>query len=360
MPGEIGIPFPPIYCIVGAYRLCTDPQLYSPIWTRSRQSLKRAALLCIPLILLSLPLTKLYVVYILSRSPLSPKNIHDAAMFGVSPVKYTTWVLVLGQVTFVIEWMLKREMKKSRTEVYERTVQSRGKPLDFWQPYVEEWKAPPFERAKRSSERQSFYKKLASPIFRMVVLRVLLTPLSFIPGLSLCVMSSIRSLTLARQLHEPYFKAKKMTPNEIELWMVERQKEYRMFGFAASIFERVPLLGLVFSISNRIGAAMYAHDLEKVQHEYRSGHLIPTKVYESKTAKIHEMQVNSGIPEEVVHGIGGYPGVKGPVKIGKDGEEIGKPVEGAVSAIGSAREEKEGGGEGLTKRSVPPALPPRP
>ncbi|GAA5913927.1 uncharacterized protein JCM6883_000120 [Sporobolomyces salmoneus] len=325
MPTEL-LPFPPSYVVVGAYRLCTDRNLYEPIWTRSRQSLKRAALFCIPLLLLSFPLTRLYVVYILSRSPFSPKNIHDAQLLGVSPVQYTTWMLVLGQVTFIVEWMLKRELKKSRTEVYDRTVQSRGKPTEFWQPYVEEWKVPPFDRAKRSAERQSFYKKLASPIFRMLVLRVLLTPLSFIPGLALCVMSSIRALTLARTLHEPYFKSKRMTPSEVELWMVERQKEYRMFGFCAALAERIPLFGLIFSISNRIGAAMYAHDLEKRQHEFSSGTRTATKVYESKTARIADMQAQSGIPEEVVHGVGGYPSRKQAVKILKDGTEIGKPM----------------------------------
>lgn len=38
---------------------------------------------------------------------------------------------------------------------------------------------------------------------RSLFLLVLLTPLSFIPGLALCVLSSIRSLTLARTLHQP-------------------------------------------------------------------------------------------------------------------------------------------------------------
>jgi hypothetical protein len=52
-----------------------------------------------------------------------------------------------------------------------------------------------------------------------------------------------------------------MTPNEINLWVVERQKEYRLFGFTSAVIERIPLFGLVFSISNRIGAAMYAHDV---------------------------------------------------------------------------------------------------
>ena len=34
-----------------------------------------------------------------------------------------------------------------------------------------------------------------------------------------------------------------------------------VFGFVASLMERIPLVGLVFSISNRIGAAMWAHDV---------------------------------------------------------------------------------------------------
>jgi len=38
------------------------------------------------------------------------------------------------------------------------------------------------------------------------------------------------------------------------------------------------------------------------------------------------MQSDSGIPEEIVHGVGGFPGSKGPIKITKDGEEIGKPL----------------------------------
>lgn len=236
---------------VGAYRLLTDSSLYLPIWRRSGKALQRALLLALPLALVSLPLTRIYVQFILARSPFSPSDIHNANFLGVSPVQYTTWMLVLGQASMFLEWMLKRELRKSRDEVYEATVRSRGKgapvslsPLphleatrradllprslaaaDFWQPYTEEWREPPIERAKRAGEKQSFYMRLSSPLMRIVLLRgassllfsssslahwlnssscplaVLLTPLSFIPGLSLAVMSAIRSLTLGRSLH---------------------------------------------------------------------------------------------------------------------------------------------------------------
>lgn len=47
------------------------------------------------------------------------------------------------------------------------------------------------------------------------------------------------------------------------------------------------------------------------------------------------MQTRSGIPDEVLHGVGGYPTQKAPVKILEDGSEVGKPT------------------------GQPPALPPR-
>lgn len=100
-----------------------------------------------------------------------------------------------------------------------------------------------------------------------------------------------------------------MTPLQEELFIVERLKEFRMFGFTAALVERIPLVGIVFSISNRIGAAMWAHDMEKRQHAFREGKLVPEKVYESKTAAVAAV---NDLPEDFA---GGFPTHKGPVKI---------------------------------------------
>ena len=94
---------------------------------RSRKTLLRAVYAFLPFFLISYPLTRLYVTLILARSPFSPNNIHDAAVLGVSVVRYTTMVLVLGQVSMLLEWALRRELGKSKEEVYEATVRSRGK-----------------------------------------------------------------------------------------------------------------------------------------------------------------------------------------------------------------------------------------
>jgi hypothetical protein len=82
-----------------------------------------------------------------------------------------------------------------------------------------------------------------------------------------------------------------MEERQIAIFMEERKWDYRAFGFTAALVESIPLAGLIFSISNRIGAAMWAHgmdvvlslrplpdfleDLEKRQHLFLSGELKP-------------------------------------------------------------------------------------
>lgn len=111
------------------------------------------------------------MTYILSRSPLSPKNLHDAAFFGISPIVYTTWALLFGQLSTLLEWALSRELKKAREEAYEATVRSRGKEGAWWGGYEEEWLVPPVAKAARAAEKQGFYTKLSTPLVRVVLLK---------------------------------------------------------------------------------------------------------------------------------------------------------------------------------------------
>ena len=93
--------------------------------------------------------------------------------------------------------------------------------------------------------------------------------MDFVPLFGITLGAALRSLSYGRLLHKSFFEAKRMSPFQIELWITERQTAYRSFGFVAALMERIPLAGLIFSISNRIGAAMWAHDLEKRQQAIR-------------------------------------------------------------------------------------------
>lgn len=64
-----------------------------------------------------------------------------------------------------------KELKIARAHAYEATVKSRGKSPDFWQPYVEEWKVPPFERARRSAQRQGFLMQANNRFVRLAIFK---------------------------------------------------------------------------------------------------------------------------------------------------------------------------------------------
>lgn len=164
-------------------------------------------------------------------------------------------MFVLSQCSTILELWLRRRLKAARAKAYGETVRSRGKAADWWTDYYEEWEEPPTQKALKGAQKQSFYTKLATPLLRFFVFKVLLLPLDWVPFLSLFLSAWLRSLTLGRQLHEPFFQAKRMTPLQVEVWVTERSFAYRQFGFAAALFEHIPILGLVLSISNRVGAA---------------------------------------------------------------------------------------------------------
>lgn len=75
-----------------------------------------------------------------------------------------------------------------------------------------------------------------------------------------------------------------MTKDQVAVFIEERKWDYRgmhahifttllfstqsfcaiVFGFTAALAERIPIIGLIFAVSNRIGAAMWAHGMNSI------------------------------------------------------------------------------------------------
>ncbi|KAF7967778.1 hypothetical protein HWV62_33195 [Athelia sp. TMB] len=76
------------------------------------------------------------------------------------------------------------------------------------------------------------------------------------------ILPTCEGLTLALTM---YFEAKKISKHQVAVFMEVRKWDYRTFGSVVSLLEGLPITRLVFTISNRSGATMWAHDLEKKQ-----------------------------------------------------------------------------------------------
>ncbi|KII93002.1 hypothetical protein PLICRDRAFT_35170 [Plicaturopsis crispa FD-325 SS-3] len=259
--------FPPSYVVVGAYRLFTDRAMYVPAWDKCRHATRRGLIVAAIWAISSYKLQKVFIkTFLVSSTRIT--GLRNDTIFGYqNPFDLPTYATILflsSQVSYILLFFLRRNIGIARTRAWDQTVASRGKGSDFWGPYVEEWDVPP--NVDERGRAGGVERWLGSWVGRMVFRRVILLPFALNPLLHILLSAGLRSLGTARYLHKPYFEAKKMSPSQVAVFLEERKWDYRIFGFAAALFEGLPIIGLIFSISNRVGAAMWAHDLEKRQH----------------------------------------------------------------------------------------------
>jgi len=253
-------------------------------------------------------------LFLLTTHRFSGYGLSEHQVFGhnISLTTYATVMFMSGQITGLIKYFLARNLAIARQRAWDQVVASRGKSPDFWGPYVEEWSKPPSVKPGG----RNWEKWVGGWALRFIVRNVLVTPLSIlVPYAGLLIGAVIKSISMSRTLHAPYFIAKKMTPLEIAVYMEERRFDYYTFGFAAALLESLPVIGLLFSISNRVGAAMWAFDLEKRQDRFRKGQEIPKppRTVTMPDGSVVEFAPSQWPQDDFVHGeqmVGGWVDVK--------------------------------------------------
>ncbi|TFK32566.1 hypothetical protein BDQ12DRAFT_616860 [Crucibulum laeve] len=271
---SLRLEFPPSYVIVGVYRLFTDKLLWKPAWDKCKHATQRGAIVGTIWAVLTFGIQKKFIQVFLANSP-RITGLSNDTMFGYKiPFNIHTYatILLLGsQITYILKFFLSRNIRIARERAWAQTVTSRGKGPEFWQPYVEEWKVPPV--VDMNSRQRTFMNRWLGGWFGLFVIkRVLLLPFNFYPFVGILVSAWFKALGTAHYLHKQYFESKKMSEYQVAVFMEERKWDYRAFGFTAALLEGLPIIGLIFSISNRVGAAMWAHDLEKRQHFVAAKH----------------------------------------------------------------------------------------
>ncbi|KAJ3574274.1 hypothetical protein NP233_g1870 [Leucocoprinus birnbaumii] len=201
--------FPPSYVVVGAYRLLSDRKLLKPAWDKCRHAARRGAIAGGIWAFLTFGIQRKFIEVFLRNSPRITGLSHETIFGYRVPFNVHTYAAVLfvgSQVTNIMRFFLRKNLAIVRDRAWAYTVESRGKGPEFWQPYVEEWDHPP-----RPDVDQTIFDRILASYFGRTVIK-------------------------------------------------------QAFGFAAALLEGLPIIGLVFMVSNRVGAAMWAHDLEKRQH----------------------------------------------------------------------------------------------
>ncbi|KAI0091479.1 hypothetical protein BDY19DRAFT_930665 [Irpex rosettiformis] len=118
----------------------------------------------------------------------------------------------------------------------------------------------------RSSVLQERGNALLRPIqalSRDGVLRYIITlPINLIPVFGTIAFLCINGHRAGPSWHARYFQLKGLTASQRKAFIERHRAEYTAFGVGALIFSFIPIIGLVFTFTNTVGAALWAAQLE--------------------------------------------------------------------------------------------------
>jgi len=259
---------PALYPFIGLYRLATDPLLYRPAWAKCKHGFVRGLVVGAVWAALTWKIQRWGVEAFLANSP-RIAGLGADTVFGVriplGVYTYATLVYAASQVSWIISFFLSKNIRIARDRAWNLTIASRAKGADFFIPYVDESDRPPRGGAAKKPKPSGWKAAVVRSVQHRLVKKVLLLPTGLYPLAGPLVSAWFKALDTSRYLHKQYFAAKAMTPEQVQEFVEDRKWDYRAFGFAAALLEALPILGLALGVSNRVGAAMWAVDLEKRQ-----------------------------------------------------------------------------------------------
>ncbi|ODN90207.1 hypothetical protein L198_06225 [Cryptococcus wingfieldii CBS 7118] len=349
MPSEL-LHFPPLYIVVGLYRLLSDPSIRSPVFDKIKHATARGLIVGAVYAVFSWNFLNWVIRRFLmggswwkKGEEVMKESVDGTVRVGLGRwgvtldvVLYTHLLILLPQLSSILRFFIYKNLKLARSRAYALTVSSRGKPREFWsQGYIEEWAQPPVmagtidKNGKRMRQSSVWLSWILWWPTQLVMRKYLLLPLSpTLPLLSPLLTALLKSLHTASYLHQPYFSSKNMSDEQVWRWVEERKWAYRVFGFVAAWVESVPLLGLGLSIGNRVGAAMWAFDMEKRQHLFAHNiiqPLLPSQVGFYGMGRVDDLGVDIQRAEDELE-------VKWSRKKGEeDAADAGEKLEGGVS-----------------------------
>lgn len=96
-------------------------------------------------------------------------------------------------------------------------------------------------------------------------------PLNFVPVVGNALFCFLNSFPTAISLHHYYYtELKGLSSEEFSAVVHARKPQYQSFGFVASAFSLIPGLDILLVLTNAVGAALWAADMEMTQGSIKS------------------------------------------------------------------------------------------
>ncbi|OSD04760.1 hypothetical protein PYCCODRAFT_1457702 [Trametes coccinea BRFM310] len=166
-------------------------------------------------------------------------------------------------------------LEPALTHVFDVTLQARGQGQ-----LVREGKTRASQQSAVARGVQGTLVKPLQVFSKDGILRYVLTlPLNMIPAVGTVLFLLYNGYNGGPGWHARYFQLKSFTKGQRASFVENRRAEYTAFGMATLLFNFIPLVGLLFSFTNTVGAALWAAELEA------QANLIDTQVGGTRSRK---------------------------------------------------------------------------
>ncbi|KAI0886078.1 uncharacterized protein GGS22DRAFT_159835 [Annulohypoxylon maeteangense] len=92
---------------------------------------------------------------------------------------------------------------------------------------------------------------------------VMYLPLNFIPVIGTIIFLFFQGRSRGSVVHDRYFQLKGWPSPQQQDWLKRYTSPYTTFGTVATLLEMIPVLSIFFTITNAVGAALWAADIEQ-------------------------------------------------------------------------------------------------
>ncbi|KZT07247.1 uncharacterized protein LAESUDRAFT_725152 [Laetiporus sulphureus 93-53] len=182
--------------------------------------------------------------------------------FITGPLAPVIAFILVGAETAAILALLVRPLflEPALTQVFDTTLRARGQG-DLVR--IGKTRAPGAGKSAASSVEGALVKPLQI-LSKDGLFKYLLTlPLNFVPAVGTALFLMYNGYNEGPGWHSHYFQLKGFSKNQRASFVERRRAQYTAFGTVTLLFNLIPLVGLFFSFTNTVGAAMWAAQLEE-------------------------------------------------------------------------------------------------
>lgn len=124
----------------------------------------------------------------------------------------------------------------------------------------------PMTQVSRKKKAESYLSQILTEDEHPILNFLITLPLNFFPVVGNAMFCYLNAFPTAISLHHYYFtEMKGLTSEEFSAVVHARKPHYQSFGFVASALSLIPGLDILLILTNAVGAALWAADMEKTQ-----------------------------------------------------------------------------------------------